>query len=196
MNIHYSIPLNALCDSEGYPLQSIPELAYGDAPALVFTALDSENAVVDLSSASKWKLTVDVDHTVSTPHLCEVQPSEFTYNAATNTLSFCLNSKTLEFLSAVDGKSQVVLIAELCGYDADDIRVFRFSWNMLGLMPLEEDPDLTGGVLQLAVAQTDGDESTKTVSIRPVTVWADGSSVYSGSAQTVLYDFNIPAEEA
>lgn len=50
--------------------------------------------------------------------------------------------------------------------------------------------------LQFAVAQADGDESTKTVSIRTVTVSADGSSVYSGSAQTVLYDFNIPAEEA
>ena len=50
--------------------------------------------------------------------------------------------------------------------------------------------------LQFAVAQADGDESTKTVSIRTVTVSADGSSVYSGEAQTVLYDFNIPAEEA
>lgn len=50
--------------------------------------------------------------------------------------------------------------------------------------------------LQVAVAQADGDESTKTVSIRTVTVSADGSSVYSGSAQTVLYDFNIPTEEA
>lgn len=50
--------------------------------------------------------------------------------------------------------------------------------------------------LQFAVAQADGDDSTKTVSVRPVTVSSDGSSVYSGSAQTVLYDFNIPAEEA
>lgn len=50
--------------------------------------------------------------------------------------------------------------------------------------------------LQFAVAQADGDESTKTVSIRTVTVSADGSSVYSGEAQTVLYDFNIPTEEA
>ena len=50
--------------------------------------------------------------------------------------------------------------------------------------------------LQFAVSQADGDESTKTVSIRTVTVSADGSSVYSGSAQTVLYDFNIPTEEA
>ena len=50
--------------------------------------------------------------------------------------------------------------------------------------------------LQFAVAQADGDESTKTVSIRTVTVSADGSSVYSGPAQTVLYDFNTPTEEA
>ena len=50
--------------------------------------------------------------------------------------------------------------------------------------------------LQFAVAQADGDESTKTVSIRTVTVSADGSSVYSGEAQTVLYDFNIPTEGA
>lgn len=50
--------------------------------------------------------------------------------------------------------------------------------------------------LQFAVAQADGDESTKTVSIRTVTVSADGSSVYSGSAQTVLYNFNTPTEEA
>ena len=50
--------------------------------------------------------------------------------------------------------------------------------------------------LQFAVAQADGDESTKTVPMRTVTVSADGSSVYSGEAQTVLYDFNIPTEEA
>lgn len=50
--------------------------------------------------------------------------------------------------------------------------------------------------LQFAVAQADGDESTKTVSIRTVTVSADGSSVYSDPAQTVLYDFNTPTEEA
>ena len=50
--------------------------------------------------------------------------------------------------------------------------------------------------LQFAVAQADGDDSTKTVSVRPVTVSSDGSSVYSGEAQTVLYDFNTPTEEA
>ena len=50
--------------------------------------------------------------------------------------------------------------------------------------------------LQFAVAQADGDESTKTVPMRTVTVSADGSSVYSGEAQTVLYDFNIPTEDA
>lgn len=61
------------------------------------------------------------------------------------------------------------------------------AWTLKG--------SLAAGV-QFAVAQADGDESTKTVSIRTVTVSADGSSVYSGSAQTVLYDFNIPTEEA
>lgn len=50
--------------------------------------------------------------------------------------------------------------------------------------------------LQFAVAQSDGDATTKTVSIRTVTVSTDGSSVYNGEAQTVLYDFNIPTEEA
>lgn len=48
--------------------------------------------------------------------------------------------------------------------------------------------------LQFAVAQADGDESTKTVSIRTVTVSADGSSVYSGPEQTVLYDWSAPTE--
>ena len=136
MNLFYSIPLDALCNNEGYPLQSIPELAYGDVPAFVFSALDSENAAIDLSSASKWVLTVDVDRSIETSHLCEVPPAGFTYDAAEKTLTFRLNSKTLEFLSAVDGKSQVALIAELCGYDSSDARLFRFSWNMIGLMPV------------------------------------------------------------
>lgn len=56
--------------------------------------------------------------------------------------------------------------------------------------------DLGGVDIQFAVAQSAGDEATKQVVVRPVTIAADGSSVYSGSAQTVLYDFNIPAEEA
>ena len=56
--------------------------------------------------------------------------------------------------------------------------------------------DLGGADIQFAVAQSSGDEATKQVVVRPVTIAADGSSVYSGSAQTVLYDFNIPAEEA
>ena len=59
------------------------------------------------------------------------------------------------------------------------------SWSLQG--------SIAAGI-QFAVAQADGDDATKTVSVRPVTVSPDGSSVYSGEAQTVLYDFNIPAE--
>lgn len=53
--------------------------------------------------------------------------------------------------------------------------------------------DLGGGVdVQFAVAQSDGDETTKQVTVRPVTVAADGTSTYSGEARTVLYTFDIP----
>ena len=51
----------------------------------------------------------------------------------------------------------------------------------------------SGGVdVQFAVAQSDGDETTKQVTVRPVTVAADGTSTYSGEARTVLYTFDIP----
>lgn len=61
------------------------------------------------------------------------------------------------------------------------------AWTLKGSLAAE---------VQFAVAQAGGGESTKTVSIQTVTVSADGSSVYSGPAQTVLYDFNIPTEGA
>ncbi len=195
MNVYYSVPLNVLCDSNGNPLQAVPQLAYGDVPAVVFAALDADNEPVDLSSATTWELTVDVDRAVETPHLCEVLPEGFTYNATNKTLSYRLNSRTLEFFSAVNGKSQLALIAELCGYDSSDTRLFRFPWSMIGVMPVGGGPLFTDE-LQFAVTQTGGDESTKTVSIRTVAVASDGSSVYRGASQTVLYDFNIPTEEA
>lgn len=136
MELYYSISFNALCDNDGYPLQSIPELAYGDTPICVFSVLDSENKPIDLSSASKWELSVDVDRNVATSNLCNVSPTGFSYDANKKTLTFRLNSRTLEFLTAVDGKSQITLISELCGYDSNNTRIFRFAWNMIGLMPV------------------------------------------------------------
>lgn len=55
--------------------------------------------------------------------------------------------------------------------------------------------DLGGGVdVQFAVAQSDGDETTKQVTVRPVTVAEDGTSTYTGASRTVLYTFDIPTE--
>ena len=52
--------------------------------------------------------------------------------------------------------------------------------------------DLGGVDIQFAVAQSAGDETTKQVVVRPVTIAADGISTYSGEARTVLYTFDIP----
>lgn len=136
MNMYYSAPLSKLTDSAGNPLQSIPKPAYGDVLPIVFTALDADNAPIDLSAATKWKLTVDVDRTIETKPVSEVLPENITYDPEAKTLSFTINMKTLEFFLAVNGKSQVVLISELCGYDSSDTSLFRFPWNMIGVMPV------------------------------------------------------------
>lgn len=52
--------------------------------------------------------------------------------------------------------------------------------------------DIGGADIQFAVAQSAGDEATKQVVVRPVTIAADGTSTYSGEARTVLYTFDIP----
>ena len=52
--------------------------------------------------------------------------------------------------------------------------------------------DLGGVDVQFAVAQSDGDETTKQVTVRPVTVAEDGTSTYTGASRTVLYTFDIP----
>lgn len=136
MNLYYSVPLNLLTDSEGTPLQTVPQLAYGDVPSVIFTALGSDNAPVDLSSAVKWRLAVDVDRINKTRPVIEVLPEKISYDSAAKTLSYLMDTRTLEFFASVDGKIQIALIAELCGYDADDVRIFRFPWNMIGLMPV------------------------------------------------------------
>lgn len=136
MNIYYSVPLNMLSDGEGTPLQTVPQLAYGDVPAVIFSALGSDNAPIDLSSAVKWRLAIDVDRTNKTKPVCEVAPENIIYDAIAKTLNYLVDTRTLEFFSAVDGKAQVALIAELCGYDANDARIFRFPWNMTGVMPV------------------------------------------------------------
>lgn len=172
MNMYYSVPLNVLIDSEGNPLQAVPQLAYGDVPAIVFTALDADNEPVDLSSATKWRLTVDVDRTVTTPHLCEVPPEEITYDATAKTLSYHLNTRTLEFFVAVDGKSQVALIAELCGFDSTETRLFRFSWDMTGVMPVD--------------AGQAPDSVTRTAGYTAFEVYANADAIAAGTEHPVL----------
>ena len=50
--------------------------------------------------------------------------------------------------------------------------------------------------LEFAVAQSDGDADSKTVSVRTVTRNEDGTSTYNGEAKTVFYDFSVPADSA
>ena len=64
---------------------------------------------------------------------------------------------------------------------------------------LQEIGALFGGsiaTLEFAVSQADGDESSKTVSVRTVTRNADGTSTYNSEAKTVSYDFSVPADTA
>ena len=148
MNTYYSIPLSTLCDNDGYPLQTIPELAYGDVAAVVFSAVDANNTLVDLSAATHWQFLIDTDRTVETSPLCEVSSDKIIYDAVNKTLSFSIDSKTLPFLQAVNGKSQLMLIAELSGYDASNNRIFRFDWNMIGVMPI------SGGAVPSSIITT------------------------------------------
>ncbi len=142
MKLYYSIPLNSLCNSEGDPLQKTLELIYGDTLTAEITVLGADNTPMDLSAATSWKLSIDVDRNVETAPVCTVQ--DITYDNVAKTLHYRINTKTAEFFLAVHGKSQLALIAELCGYDATNTRIFRFPWDMVGLMPVdgEEGPDI------------------------------------------------------
>jgi len=135
MNIRYSIPLNSLIDANGNPLQNLLELAYGDTPTVAFTACDANNTAIDLSGAVTWEFAIDADRDSQTVVLCET--SDMTYSAADSVLYFAINTKTLAFLNAVNGKSQLTLLAELSGFDANGTRVYRFPWVMSGVMPVD-----------------------------------------------------------
>jgi hypothetical protein len=141
MKLYYSRPLSVLCDSDGYPLQTTPELAYGDIQVVELTVLDENNEAVDLSAASSWKLSIDVDRNAETAAICSIQ--DIVYDSTTKSLHYRLDSKTAEYFLAVNGKSHLVLIAELCGYDSTNTRLYRFPWNMIGIMPVDggEGPD-------------------------------------------------------
>jgi hypothetical protein len=147
MNIYYSIPLNVPVDAEGEPLQSIPEIAYGDRMPLLFTALGADGLPVDLSAAVSWQFDLDVDRSGATTPMFTT--TEIAFTAATASLSCTVNARTIAFLEAVDGRSQVCLIAEMSGFDAGGNRIFRFPWNMAGVMPVNADRDApdaaTGG---------------------------------------------------
>ena len=52
-----------LVNDDGEPLQTIPELSYGDHLDVVFTARDGNNDAVDLSSAVTWEFAIDLDRT-------------------------------------------------------------------------------------------------------------------------------------
>lgn len=141
MDIDYSIPLEILVDSAGEPLQATPELAYGDCPSIVFTAFDAAHTAVELSSATTWIFTLNVDHSVSTPAVCEIPSTDITYNVTAKTLAFTLDTETTAFQAVVDGKSHVCLFAELSGYDSQNVRVFRFAWIMNGCSSADVPPD-------------------------------------------------------
>ena len=135
MNINYSVPQNVLVNDDGEPLQAIPELIYGNHLDVVFTARDGNNDAVDLSSAVTWEFAIDLDRTDRTLPLCST--SSITYDTTAKTLSCSVSARTLIFLEAVNGKSQVALIAEMSGFDSSGNRIFRFPWNMTGVMPVD-----------------------------------------------------------
>lgn len=140
MNFNYSIPLNALIDNDGYPLQTIPELIYGNRLEVSFSARDVDNIAIDLSSAVSWRLAIDADRNSSTGTLCGTD--DIVYNRGNRTLNCFLNTRTLRYLNAVDGKDNYSLIAEMTGFDSSGNCIFRFSWNMLGVMPVNADDEV------------------------------------------------------
>jgi len=175
MNIYYSTSLDVLVDQSGNPLQALPQLAFGDQLNIVFTALDANSDVLDISSAVTWTLTVDADRSISTLPLCKVLPSGISFDSTSGSLSFLLNSQTNAFQKAVNGKSQLTLFAELCGYDSANTRIFRFPWHMSGCMPV--DGNLGASGLSLPTSITFSNFGT---------VYAD----FEGNIDTLVYDFN------
>ena len=173
MNINYSVPQNVLVNDDGEPLQTIPELSYGDHLDVVFTARDGNNDAVDLSSAVTWEFAIDVDRTDRTLPLCST--SSITYDTTAKTLSCSVSARTLIFLEAVNGKSQVALIAEMSGFDGSGNRIFRFPWNMTGVMPVnanetvpEEEPSVVvqnNDFTAFRVYADDTDDHTQTYPI-------------------------------
>ena len=137
MELYYSVSQDILTDSAGNPLPCQPRLAYGDVLPIAFTGLDSSGAAADLSAASHWEFSIDSDLSSQTGPLCGT--SDVAYDSTNRRLAFTVSAKTLKFLNAVDGKGDVFLFAELSGYDSTENRVFRFRWNMAGVMPVDAD---------------------------------------------------------
>lgn len=127
----------ARVDESGRRNQEPCFLAYGDRPEIVFALLDDDAQKLPLASAASWQFALDVDRKSATTPLCRTLPADITYNAASKTLSFPIDAGTAEFLAAVDGENKLPLIAELYGFDASGSRIYRFTWQMFGIMPVD-----------------------------------------------------------
>ncbi len=136
MDIYLNFASGIAVNADGRRNAAVPVIAFGDQPEAAFQLLADDGTALELAAAESWQFVLDADRKSATVPLCITNPDSFTYDAAAKVLHFTIDAATAEFLAAVDGQSQLPLIAELYGFDASGRRIYRFTWSMYGIMPV------------------------------------------------------------
>lgn len=133
--IYYNVDARKLCDSSGSPVNTVPELSYGEQPVWTLTLLHDDGSSAIPENVIAFKAAVAFDFNSATPVSCRTLPGEITVQE--NVISVPLNAETLSFLEAVSGRESTKAWFELSGLDRDGKRCFYLIFRINARMVLD-----------------------------------------------------------
>ena len=133
--IYYNVDSRRLCDSFGNPVNSVPELSYGEKPVWSLVLLHDDGSGMIPEDVIAFKAAVAFDFDTATPVPCRTLPESITVRE--NVVSVPLNAETLSFLEAVSGKESSKAWFELSGVNREGNRCFYLIFRINARMVLD-----------------------------------------------------------
>lgn len=140
--IYYNVDSKRVCDRTGFPVSTIPELAYGEKPVWSLVLLHDGGETFVPENAVSFKAAVAFDFNTDTRVQCRTLPEKITMQD--NTVLIPLDAETVPFLEAVSGREVTRAWFELAGLDRSGDRCFYLIFPINARMIL--DPDLDENV--------------------------------------------------
>lgn len=140
--IYYNVDSRRLCDREGAPVSTIPELSYGEKPVWSLILLHDDGSAMVPDTVVSFRAAVAFDFNTATNVQCRTLPEDISMQ--NNVISVPLDAETLSFLEAVSGREITRAWFELAGLDRSGQRSFYLIFPINARMIL--DPDLDENV--------------------------------------------------